>query len=134
MAAISYLSSTTNSSERVKRFSILELTYIVSHPLGIFIGGIIIQNPQVTAFARANGQLHNYHQVLALATACKLAAFSYAALMKFKRRPRSGDNLLENSVDNILETVDDGETAPLLFEHKGSKVSAHKFILRILKT
>src|SRR5699024_6854496 len=89
MAAISYLSSTTASSERVKRFSLLELTYIVSHPLGILIGGLIIQNPVVSDFARANGQLHNYHQVLAVAIGCKLAAFGYAAVMRFKRRPRT---------------------------------------------
>ena len=89
MAAISYLSATTDTMDRVKRFSILELTYIISHPLGIFIGGLIIQNPKLTYFARKNGQLHNYHQVMALATVGKLAAFTYAAVMKFKSRPKS---------------------------------------------
>src|SRR4051794_12585468 len=80
MAAISYLSSTTESCDRVKRFAILELTYILSHPLGIFVGGLLIQSQTLSDWSRANGQLHNYHHVLVVAAVGKFVAFGYAAV------------------------------------------------------
>ena len=124
MAAISYISVTSHATDRVKRFSILELTYILSHPLGVFVGGILIGSPNVDDFARRNRQLHNYHHVLLLATIGKFVAFFYAIVMKFKPR-------MESTEEPSIGYNSESETDPLLIEAKMKlvkpKIESSKF-------
>lgn len=87
MAGISYLSSTTEACDRVKHFVILEIIQIVSAPLGIFVGGLVVQNGYLSEFATRHGLLHNYHHVLMIAIVCKLLAHVYALCMPFLKRP-----------------------------------------------
>lgn len=97
MSMISYVAATTPPHQRVKRLTILELIFITSNPLGVFVGGILIE-PQVTSLGSYYGLLHNYHHVLILAIIFKLLALIYAAFFKFERaKPKSISTDIETS-------------------------------------
>lgn len=127
MAVMSYLSSTTKASSRVKRFSLLEFTFILAFPIGVFLGGQIVNSPNLTEFARSNGALHNYHQVFLLSIIGKIISLIYVVVMPFKsqrddcKSPEGSfcDTSSEGSFKTAVSRCDDAkfetlESSPLL--------------------